>query len=254
MEAIVPTLESAERFQPLYDLTFDIFDVDPEKALKYGNELNEIGILSGDSMKIVRAKLAYGSVLRRSERIDEALKLYESALRIAQRNNFKKEERFLLNSIAISYNARANYEKALEFHFQSLVEREKYGSPAEVSITLSNIGLVFYKLRNYKEAISYYEKALNLKREFNDKGGIDRVLINIALCYNNLQDFKKARTAIQQAFDECSPKCPSYVEIDGSHALGKTYLIEFTNDVTDKAAFDSAEYNFKRSHKASVVD
>ncbi|HYG02191.1 MAG TPA: HAMP domain-containing sensor histidine kinase, partial [Chryseosolibacter sp.] len=47
---------------------------------------------------------------------------------------------------------------------------------------------------------------------------------------------------------------PSYVEIDGSHALGKTYLIEFTNDVTDKAAFDSAEYNFKRSHKASVVD
>lgn len=254
LESVLAQRHGIDRFQPLYDLTFDYFDVNAEKALRYGSELNEVGVLSGDSLKIVRAKLAYGSALRKLERIDEALQEFLRALGIARRNSFKKEERYLLNAIAISYNGRANYEKALEYHFQSLVEREKYGSPSEVSTTLSNIGLVFYKLRNYTEAITYYEKSLTLKREFGDKRGIDRVLINIALAYNNLLDFNKARVAVQQAFEECRPNCASYVAIDGYHALGKTYLIQFSDDVTDKAVYDSAEYYFKKSYEVSVSE
>ena len=73
------------------------------------------------------------------------------------------EYKKILNGLAVAYTFKAEYDKALEYNFQSLVVREAEGDKAEISITLNNIGLVYFKLHNYEGALKYYNQMFKLK-------------------------------------------------------------------------------------------
>jgi tetratricopeptide (TPR) repeat protein len=136
--------EREARADILYELGYEFIETDNQQALKYASDSYGLAKDLGDSLRMVKAILIRGSALRRIERLDEAIKVSLEGLNISRRNRFSNEFKILLNSIAIAYSFKAEYDKALDFHYQSLIIREELGNKFEISIALNNIGFVYF--------------------------------------------------------------------------------------------------------------
>lgn len=139
-------------------------------------------------------------------------------------NEYLTEYVDILNGLAIAYTFQANYDKALEVNFESLVAREAQGDSYEISVALNNIGLVYFKLKNYDQALDYYERALFQIEKSGNTNFKDRLLINIGLCYNQLQNqpdsFLKAQKYINEGLALCFPNCAVGTIMEGKFGLG----------------------------------
>ncbi|MBL7856915.1 MAG: tetratricopeptide repeat-containing sensor histidine kinase [Cyclobacteriaceae bacterium] len=240
---VLPERKGGERFQVLYALGYEYIDVDNPKAEAYAVDAFQLASSLGDSLRMVQASRIQGSALRRMERITEAIDVSLSALNIAKRNHFEDEVKILLNSIALAYTFKAEYDKALDFHFQSLVAREKKGNKPEISITLNNIGFVYFKLKNYDQAIVYFSRSLTLKREAGDRHDLDRLLINIGLSYNHLKNYEFALKYINEGLQECGVDCSDQIIIEGKFGLGVSFF--------GLKQYNKSEQEFKQSLEIS---
>lgn len=213
-----------------------------DEAVMYGKEANRVAYEIGDTVKIVRSNRVVGQLLNRMESRD-AIDLLQKTLPIARRNNLRNDYKAMLNALAYAHTIQAEYDKALEIHFQSLVLREEDGNKAEISIAYNNIGLVYFKMKNYERALDYYHRSLQLKIEINDKHDLDRLLINIGLTNVHLHNFERAHEYIKKGLAECSPNCNSQIIIEGKFGLG---VANFNEE-----KYDSARAYFNESLNVS---
>ncbi len=152
--------------------------------------------------------------------------------------------RGILNALGAAYILKADYDKALELNFESLLLREKEGDKAEMSVALQNIGLVYFKLRNYEQAIEYYSNALNLKKSSKPSVDLDMLLINLGLCYNQISEFAKVREFIIEGLNVCQNDCRDDILIQGKYGLGVSFFIQ--------KKYDEAEANFQESYRLAT--
>ncbi len=226
-------------FDVLWGLAYELFDVDNPQALLYAKQSNEVALRNGDSLEIVKSGRILGQLLRRDYKPDEAIDVFSRVLPISQRNKFLRETKLILNGLAIAHTHRAEYDKALEYHFQSLLIREKEGDKKEISITLNNIGVVYFNLHNFEQALEYYLQSLKAKLEANYFYEMEMHLCNIGLCYNKLHDCESARKYFKQTYEFCAPLCSNSVSILVESGLGATSLLE--------NRYEEAESHFKSS-------
>lgn len=214
-----------ERFDILYELSYNLILInDNSSALRYADEAFTIASEEGDSLRFVKSILVKGSALRRLERISESIELYKEAIEVARQHDFINELKILLNSTAIAYSLNADYDNALDYHFQSLVIRERIGNKSEISITLNNIGFVYFKLRNYEKAKEYFSRSLMLRNEANDKYDLDRLLINLGMANVHLGNFEEALKRINEGLKACENNCSDDVLIESKFGLGVSYF------------------------------
>jgi len=225
----------------LLDLAYELIDVDNDQALLYARKAWNMSSELKDSLRMVKAGRYEGLILRKLDKMNEAIDILSSVLEISKRNGFKAEQKYLLNSLAIGYTFKADYDKALEYHFQSLIVREAEGDKSEVSITLNNIGFVYFRLKNYEKALEYYNKSLDLKRGSNDSYDLDRLLINIGLCHSQLRDYQAALRFINEGLSVCADNCSEQIKVEGQLGLGAA-LVELNK-------VDEAEGHFKLSYE-----
>ncbi len=242
LEQVLETKHGIDRFEILYALSFEYVPGNKERALECANESITVAYAAKDSTMIVKGLLSKGSVLRNSERLDEAIPYFQRALGIAQRNNLHKEAAYILNSLALIYTANDNYDKALEYNYQSLVVRETHGTPLDIAITLNNLGWLYYKLNNNEEALKFYQRSLLIKRENKIDYDLDILLLNIGNCYNQLGKGEAARRYIREGLNVCSDHCLPERYVDAYLVLGLSYRTELP---------DSAEYYFRKSLRIS---
>lgn len=244
LKALLPNTTGNERFDVLYELSFNlILNDDNDTALKFADEAFQLAQMEGDSLRFVKAILVKGSALRRLERIDESIDIYKLGIKVAKQNDYRDEVKIILNSIAIAYSLKADYDNALEFHFQSLVVRERLGIKAEISITLNNIGFVYFKLRNYEKAREYFSRSLALRKEANDTYDLDRLLINLGMTNVHLRNFDDALKYINEGLKTCDKNCTDDVIIEGKFGLGVSYF--------GLGKLDDAAHYFNESHEVS---
>lgn len=242
-------VDDSRRYDVLWGLAYELFDVDNPKALMYAREAHDYALREGDSLKIVMSGRITGQILRRLDKLDEAVQFLTEVFPIAKRRNFEREIRFILNALALTYTYRAEYDKALEFHFQSLVIREKEGDKKEISTSLNNIGLVYFKLSNFDLALNYYLQALRAKEEVNDTYDLDRLLINIGLAYNNLRDDQNAQKYFTKAFEICGTSCSNRIIIEGEYGLGSSFFHQQNYVVAEKHFKKSLELSIKEENQ-----
>jgi len=205
-------------------LADELFDIDNQLCLRYADEAHQLAVKLGDSTRLVRMARMKGQMLRRLDRLQESIDILTEVLPIARRNNLREDYKKILNALAIVHTFQADYDKALEYNFQSLVVRQEEGNKAEISITLNNIGLVYFKLHNYEAALKYYEECLQLKKEGNITYDLDALYINMGLCYGKLHRYKEARESVEEAFRTCDGRCSETIRISGEYSLGISYF------------------------------
>lgn len=244
LKSLLTTKSGVEKFDVVFELSRAYAATGNwDEAFTNINQANSLAYELGDSLRIVRSYRVKAQVLRRMDRLDESIQVFELALPIAVRNQrkdgFLVELINILNGVAIAHTFSANYDKALEFHFQSLVIKERQGDKAEISITLNNIGLVYFKLKNYEKAREYFNQSLKLKQEVKDTYDLDRLLINLGLSHVHLKNFKEALDFINQGLSLCMDKCSDETIIAGEFGLGvANYGLE---------KLDEAEKHFQMS-------
>jgi signal transduction histidine kinase len=224
LKVLLRESSGATRFDILFELARGYFFTDIDEASNYVNQAGELAYDLGDSLRIVKSTRLKAQILRRHDNLEEAIKTFELAYSIANRNKnkegFTTEVKNILNGMAVAHTFLANYDKALELHFQSLVIREMEGDKGEISITLNNIGLVYFKLKNYEKAREYFTQSLVLKEEVKDYYDLDRLLINLGLSNIHLMNFKEALEYINRGLDVCKGQCHDEIKVEGQFGLG----------------------------------
>jgi signal transduction histidine kinase len=234
---------NSEKCEIYFQLARKTLENDKLQALSYVENGQKLARVIGDSLKYVRGGRLKGQVLRRLDRLTEALNSYEEVINIA-RNNLDNPEMFeeyknTISSLAIVNTFLANYDKALNYNFQLLTIVEKHKDLILESDALNNIGLVYFKLKNYDLSIRYYEGALKLKKDIGDDYNMERLLINIGLVYNQMLKFEEAEKYASLGLKSCSDQCDNQVKMEGLYALGMSLF--------GQKMFDKAKVNFLQS-------
>jgi len=238
------TSNDKTKIDVLFELGRKFYDVDNEKALNYAEEARCLAIENGDSLQYVKTHRLTGQLLRRHVRLDEAKTMLSKVELIALRNGFNEEYRKITNALAIVYEHKYEFVKALRYNLKSLAEREKSGNEPEISIALNNIGTVYNLAGNDRKAVEYFEKSLKMKKNSNDKFDLDLLLINIGISYLNLGDLEKSRTSVMEGLKICGPHCEKRIQEKAMRALGDAFYRE--------SKYDSAKKYYLISYTLSI--
>lgn len=245
LKSLAETRSGIEKYDVLFELGFEYYlHGQIEQALAVFQQAKLISLRHRDSVRLVKATRIEFQMLRRLGREQENLQELIAILPVAKRLGIKQEQEYILNSLAITYTLHANYDKALEYHFQNLVLREQDGDSRKIRECLNNIGIVYFKLRNYPKALEYYNLALDHDNDIKNSDFRDVLLINIGLCYNQLGKFDEARAIIKKAFEYCSPVCQDFTILHGEFGLGVSYY--------GQQMFRQSKKHFQHSYETAL--
>ncbi len=222
MRAQLQTATGVDLYQLYFQIGYELFDVENTEAVKYAGRAYQLARELGDSIEIARSGRVFAQLLRRVDRLDEAIEVFNTVLGISERNNYVDEEIRILNGLAISYNFKAMYDKALATNFKSLEIRERQGDKEQISVALASIGFGYYKIGNFDQALDFYTRSIDLQNEVGSKKGLAQKYINVALCYQYLGEFSRARDYVDKAFADCID-CNDQVYMEGEFCLAMSY-------------------------------
>jgi tetratricopeptide (TPR) repeat protein len=106
-----------------------------------------------------------------------------------------------LSNIALVYDSKSEYARALELLFTALKMSEKIGHKKYQAIQCRNISRVYGKQGNFLKALSFGLKALKLDEESGDEGSIAAAYSAVALVYMSLDDYGKSREYYGKALE-----------------------------------------------------
>lgn len=209
--ALLPSSQNLERAKILYEITYELIDVDDEKARIYGREAFKVAMACGDSLQIVDNGRVFASALRRTGSIDSAIVITHFVLPIAQRNKYTENIRSLYNPLGTAYLFLGEYGKALHYYSLALDSYREAGDTTKIVWVLNNIGLVYFKLANSRKAITYYKESVKTAERFGHVP-TNQTLVNLALCYANRRNFDSAEVCLERLLDDTTTYISAQVD------------------------------------------
>jgi tetratricopeptide (TPR) repeat protein len=132
-------------------------------------------------------------------RPQEALHMYEQALRIKRAMGDCASEATTLNNMAIVYRAIGRPQEALHMYEQALCIRREVSNRAGEATTLNNIAVVYHATSQPQEALRRYEQALSILKEVSDRAGEATTLNNMGEVYRAIGQPQEALRCLGQA-------------------------------------------------------
>jgi tetratricopeptide (TPR) repeat protein len=213
-------------FDVLIELAKSLVDVDNKQAILWAIETKQIAIRKPDTTDIVRASRVVGQLYNRLGDVEMATKELSPLLAIAERKHLKNEVKMILNSLASAFMLTAQYDKALEYNFKSLVLRETENNKKEISIALNNIGAVYLMTSNYEQALIYLKRCLAVKQEIGDEFDVDKLYLNLGICYGETGNFDEAEVLFAKGINQCGPNCSKEFLMRTEYAIGDCYRMQ----------------------------
>jgi tetratricopeptide (TPR) repeat protein len=231
--------KDSTNFEVLMELAKAYVDIDNTKAIGYGKKAQSFALETTDSLSIIKSSRIVGQLYNRLGAVDLAIKELLPILPFAEAHLYKEEVKMILNSLAASFTYKAEYDKALEYHFKSLVLREQEQNRQDISIALNNIGVVYTQLGNFEQALVYFKRCLEIKESINDNLDLDRLFLNLASCHTQLKNSAEAESYFDRAIGACKPNCTKVVLIVASHGKGQLYLYQADSAAAEKSFLES---------------
>lgn len=242
LRALLDESHGVERAALLDRLAIHYLEVDDNaSALHSASAAYQTARNFGDSLLMVNSGRHMASALRNLGLIDSAITVYQTLLPVAARNNYDLRRVDLLNGYALALTFKAQYDKALAKHLESLGTSEAIGDTSGVAITLNNIGLLYYKLRDPSKALRYYLRCYALKKKIGDTFDLDVLMNNVGLCYIGLNSLDSALYFIHRASETCGQDCRAQriVEINFSYGLANLRRDSVHHRIAEKYFLES---------------
>jgi class 3 adenylate cyclase/tetratricopeptide (TPR) repeat protein len=131
---------------------------------------------------------------------ENALLIWQDALKIFESANDKMGQADLLGNIGAFYYHKGDEVKALKHHLRSLRIAESINHKPGIASALNNIGGVYYmKEATYDKALNYYLMALPLCEELGDQAKIGAINVNMGNIYMRRNENDKASQAFNRS-------------------------------------------------------
>jgi tetratricopeptide (TPR) repeat protein len=228
LDNVIRSSEGTLKFDALISKVRLLVGVNRGEALQTARAAHELAWLTADTSRIVLSGRICGQLYNGFEQREEAIRVLEGLLPVAERNGLRDDYKKILINLANAYTFRAQYDKGLELHLQVLAAAEDDNDDETRGITLNNIGLAYYKLKNYKQAVSYLEKAFEVQNTLGEQFEIEKVINNIGLCYNQLKQYKVSRQYFLRVLERCKDDCHTQPVLDANLGLGVSFF--YTED------------------------
>ncbi|MBC7862981.1 MAG: tetratricopeptide repeat protein [Bacteroidia bacterium] len=126
---------------------------------------------------------------------ENALILWQKLIELSDKTlsaEGKKGRAKTIGNMAIIYQARSDYQKAIEYYLKALQMNEELGDKNGIARDLLNIGTVYKDQAEYSRALEYYFRSLKISEESDLKEMEANILGNIGIVYQNEGDQKSA--------------------------------------------------------------
>jgi two-component sensor histidine kinase len=152
--------------------------------------------------------LNIANIVSRKGDHDQAIKMYEEALVIADKlDNNAGLLSFIYNNMSNAYSQKKDHKNGLKYGLLNLPIVEKIGSPVQIATICIGLGENYSKLGDRRNGIKYYEQALDIATEHNLIEAQNRAaegLVNFyietgdsKLAFNALNIYKSTRDTLQ---------------------------------------------------------
>lgn len=130
---------------------------------------------------------------------DSAFYFAQMEYDFAQSKGLKTFMIYALATQVLSWRARGEYAKELEYQLRLLRLTEEFGNKRMVVTALTDLGTFYISMADYLRALDYHERALKILEGIGDSLGIADMFNNIGIIYNRQEDFSKALEYYQRA-------------------------------------------------------
>ena len=105
----------------------------------------------------------------------------------------------MLDNLGLTYQNLGQYNKAIDFHQQSLAISKEIDDFYTEAVSLGNLGSVYNNLEQYQKALDFYKQSLAIVKQIGDRN-MEAVLINnLGSVYLDLGQYNKAIDFSQQS-------------------------------------------------------
>ena len=129
----------------------------------------------------------------------KAIEFHQQSLEITREIGDRRGEASSYMGLGNVYLSLGEYPKAIEFHQQSLAIDREIGDRGGEAKSYNNLGNVYYSLGEYQKASEFHQQSLAILREIGDRGGEAASYNNLGTVYNSLGEYQKAIEFHQQS-------------------------------------------------------
>jgi len=231
LKRLLQSHQPIDKAEVLWNIAYELFDVDNPQALFYAERAYQEVWAKGDSLQIVKIGTTYGQLLRRVGELNRSMTISSSLLQIAKRHDFRKYRKMLLNSLGIIATSKSEFDRALEYHYESLELRQEEADTMGIIVALQNICLVYYRMEDYELAYNYLIEASRFSQSREDSLITSQMHYLLGNIYTELGSYDSAKVSFQNAIKfgknggpiyQClAYTCFKFGEIDSaeSHAI-----------------------------------
>jgi class 3 adenylate cyclase len=238
-----------DQLQLLYDLAK--YHADPEKSLKYSNELLRKAQVLDSSNRIIGAYIQKGSALRLKGDLSQALASFLEGVKIAQEEESKRDLGILYLNIAPVYAVMGDNQNTINYYKNALPILKEVNDSLNYATVLENLGDLYnLSLAKHDSALLFFKQSGAIFRDLDYKLGIANNLGNIGLAYALKGENGIAEKNIGQAtvmLEELGDYYPISVYL--------TYMSDIYADQGDwSAAFAYAERSLDLANQHSLKE
>ena len=154
---------------------------------------------------------------------EKALDFHEQSLAISREIDNVAGVANSLTGLGNAYDFLGQYEKALDFYEQSLAIFREISNVAGVANSLNNLGNAYDSLGQYESALDFYEQSLAISREISNVAGVANSLNNLGNVYRSLGEYERAIDFYEQSLAIKREIGDVTGEADSLNNLGGTY-------------------------------
>ena len=144
-------------------------------------------------LRFRKGQVAYASALW-----DEALEIWEA---LEGEDLPEDLEGWLANDLGVLYQAKGEWDKAIDYYQRSLVIREKLGDEHGMATTFNNLGVVYQDKGELDKAIKYYQRDLAICKKVGDEVGAATTMYNMALLYEDMERYDEAVELLEKVVE-----------------------------------------------------
>ncbi len=139
------------------------------------------------------------------------------------------------NNIGAVYSDQGNQNLALEHYFKSLDIAEEIGDNMSMAGSMANIGIIYFGQQDYDKALEYYQKSLLIQQKQGNKQGV-------SIGYNNIGTVYAATDNSAKAIEYFEKSLKMSEKIGDLHAVATSYDLIGQNYFKAKDFVPSMDY------------
>jgi len=174
-----------------------------------------------------------------------SLELSFKALELSHKIGFRENEGSDLYFIGVTYKQLGNFEKALDYLYQSLCIFREDGNLLFQSYPINVIGSIYFETADYTKALEYFEEGLSIRQASLDKLGEAGSLDNLGFTHFKLGNYEQAISYCQQSLVIAESTQDERTQSNALLHLAEIY--KQTGDIEKATKFSNGSLELKKA-------